>query len=322
LPPVDNSEDILRNYSTSNIIELSYRMGLLSRPDWRKITRVYDIRRDLEHEDDEYEAGLEDVIYIFKTSIEVVLSKDPIDLIRVGEIKEIVEEPKTITALDNTVVEDYKGAPKKRQEEIYKYLVFSSLDDERPDIVRQNCYNSLSSLQNHTQKEVILEVAKEFKEKIGRKPPSVTEMRIAHSAGILPYLKRATRQDFFKKFLRNMEETGFHWKSHKKHGLLLRNLKEIGGLKHVPENILKNYIEWLILCYIGERGGYGPIGKTRKVFYSNTGAPLSKEIIKDYRENLNPEDFAEIKEESPEIQLNTDYKYVQRRFEELVDLVE
>jgi hypothetical protein len=49
-------------------------MGLLTRPEWRRLTRAYDIRRDLEHEDSEYEAGVEDCIYVFKTSIEAVLA--------------------------------------------------------------------------------------------------------------------------------------------------------------------------------------------------------------------------------------------------------
>jgi hypothetical protein len=40
-------------------------MGLLPRPEWRRVTRCYEIRRDLEHEDDEYEATVEDCIYIF-----------------------------------------------------------------------------------------------------------------------------------------------------------------------------------------------------------------------------------------------------------------
>ncbi|MFE7961332.1 hypothetical protein [Streptomyces sp. NPDC057413] len=69
LPPInrgDRGAEDIENYSTAKLIDLSYRMGLLSRPEWRKMTRAYDIRRDLEHEDAEYEAGIEDCIYIFR----------------------------------------------------------------------------------------------------------------------------------------------------------------------------------------------------------------------------------------------------------------
>ncbi|PCJ41643.1 MAG: hypothetical protein COA81_07065 [Alphaproteobacteria bacterium] len=59
LPPVTKSEDI-EDYPTAKIIDLAYRMGLLRRAEWRRICRCYEIRRDLEHEDDEYEAGVED----------------------------------------------------------------------------------------------------------------------------------------------------------------------------------------------------------------------------------------------------------------------
>jgi hypothetical protein len=53
LPSVHKPEDILDTYSVSHAIDLAYRMGLLSRPEWRRVTRCYEIRRDLEHEDDE-----------------------------------------------------------------------------------------------------------------------------------------------------------------------------------------------------------------------------------------------------------------------------
>ncbi|MCY3840781.1 MAG: hypothetical protein OXH09_19385 [Gammaproteobacteria bacterium] len=90
LPPITKAEDI-EDYPVMRIIDLAYRIGLLSRPEWRRILRAYDIRKDLEHEDDEYEAGLEDCVYIFKTCIEFVLSKDPIELLKLTDIKNIVE---------------------------------------------------------------------------------------------------------------------------------------------------------------------------------------------------------------------------------------
>ena len=77
LPSIEKDEDILENYSTFNLIDLSYRIGILRRSEWRRLQRCYDIRKDLEHEDNEYEAVLEDSFYIFKSSIEIVLSQDP-----------------------------------------------------------------------------------------------------------------------------------------------------------------------------------------------------------------------------------------------------
>ena len=59
LPPVDRPEAI-EEYSTARLLDLCYKMGILTRAEWRKLQRAYDIRRDLEHEDDTYQAGLED----------------------------------------------------------------------------------------------------------------------------------------------------------------------------------------------------------------------------------------------------------------------
>ena len=49
LPSVTNEEDISENYSKARIIDLSYRMGILSRTEWKKIRRCYEIRGDLVH---------------------------------------------------------------------------------------------------------------------------------------------------------------------------------------------------------------------------------------------------------------------------------
>lgn len=141
LPSVERPEDI-ENYSTANIIDLSYRMGLLTRPEWRRLSRSYEIRRDLEHEDSEYEAGVEDCVYIFKTCIEAVLSRDPVTLIRVSEVKEVIETAGPATA-DPSLIEDFEHAPDTRQLEIAKFLFSTATNDEEPDLVRQNAFTMI-----------------------------------------------------------------------------------------------------------------------------------------------------------------------------------
>ncbi len=109
LPAVSSDDDIL-NYNVSKTIDLSYRIGLLSRAEWRRIHRCYEIRRDLEHEDNDYEAVLEDCFYIFKSTIDTVLSRDPIQVLRVIDIKQIVENLGELV-ISPQLLEDYKGAP-------------------------------------------------------------------------------------------------------------------------------------------------------------------------------------------------------------------
>ena len=119
LPAITGQEDI-DNYSTAKLIDLAYRMGLLSRPEWRRICHCYEIRRDLEHEDNEYEASLEDCVYIFQTCIGAILSKDPIQLVKVTDFKELIEQA-TAAVPDRTSLEDYQYAPKK-DSSIFNFL--------------------------------------------------------------------------------------------------------------------------------------------------------------------------------------------------------
>lgn len=133
LPPVGKAEDV-ENYSADKLLDLCYEMGLLARPEWRRMKRCYEIRRDLEHEDDEYEAGVEDCVYIFSTCIEVVLSKDPVQILRVTDVKSFIEKPERIYP-SQELLDDYSQAPDPRQLEISKVLVATVLKAENADLV-------------------------------------------------------------------------------------------------------------------------------------------------------------------------------------------
>lgn len=315
LPPLSKAEDV-ENYSVMRTIDLSYRMGLLSRPEWRRLLRAYDIRKDLEHEDDEYEAGVEDCVYIFKTCIDVVLSKDPVQLLKLTDIKEVVEEASPSTLTD-AVLEDFEHAPEPRQHEIYRFLIGASLDPKQPDIVRQNCYNAVYTISYLVQQNVLISTAREMVERIRRRVPELAEIRVAWAAGILPYLKKAQLRDFFQGYLDLMKRTSFHWKSHASHGELLRNLEEFGGLDHCPDELLDEFLEWLVLCYIGEPGGYG-VGINRRVFYSNIGAPISLRLLRDTDVSIEKR-IAKLKKSSQRVKAACGHEHIARRFEEILD---
>lgn len=318
LPPVNNSEDIER-YSTSKLIDLTYRIGILSRPEWRRISRCYEIRRDLEHEDDEYEAGVEDCVYIFETCINVVLSKDPIHLIRVTDVKELVEEPSASTPAPS-LLEDYEHAPQPRQEEILKLLASIAMDDTKPDLVRQNAFAFLSHFSELTQNAVKLTLSTHLQSKINKKGPSKLIIRVAYAANVIPYLKQAHLKDFYTSIYERMKEVGYRWDCYDEHGELLRSFKDIGGLEHCPVPVRKKILKWLVLAYIGTEGGRTSYGHVRNVFYSNTAAPIVKELISNASELVREELIS--LEENKTIKRTITTEHVQRRFDNLLDLVD
>ncbi len=315
LPQINRPEDI-EDYSVSKTIDLAYYMGLLSRPEWRRITRVYDIRRDLEHEDNEYEATIEDCFYIFKTSIEAVLAKDPIEIIRLTDIKDIVEQPSAVT-LDHIVREEYEIAPAVRQVEIYKFLISTALNDKHPDIVRQNCYISLGVLAKLTKDQVKIEVSQFYSDKVKRKGVDVFTARVSVAAGILPYFKKSILKTLYSSYLDHMKTIGYDFRSNDKHGNLLREFREIGGLEYCQDKILPGMIGWLCQCYIGERS-FGRYSDSRQVFYSNVGAPLAKEILIDSKHKVSPL-LEEVIAKNRAIQRNCRWQYCQRRAQDLID---
>ena len=315
LPSLTKAEDV-EDYPVMKTIDLSYRMGLLSRPEWRRLLRVYDIRRDLEHEDDEYEAGLEDCVYVFMTCIDVVLSRDAVQLLKLTEIKELVEQASSVTLTD-AVLDDFKYAPEPRQTEISRFLISTALNVEQPDIVRQNCYSAIYSLSDLARKNVLIVTAREMVERIRRRVPELAEIRVALAGGILAYLKKTQLRAFFEHYIGLMNQVSYHWKSYSSHGDLLRDLEEIGGLSYCPDELLDELLEWLVLCYIGEPGGYG-MGINRKVFYSDVGAPIALRILS----VSEVERLARLPESSKLVKDACEDRHVARRFEEILDIAE
>jgi hypothetical protein len=299
-------------------INLSYHMGLLTRPEWRRLLRVYDIRRDLEHEDDEYEATVEDCVYTFKTCIDVVLSRDPVQLLKLNDIRELVEKPTPVSVTQSTL-DDYSQAPVPRQTEILRFLISNALDSKHPDIIRQNAYNVIGSLRSLTNNQVIISCAEEFIERVGRQGPDLLHARVAYQAGIFPYLKRAQLKEFFNAYSARLRQVGYGFRNHESHGDILRSLQEVGGIAHCPDDSLPAILEWLVLCYIGEPGGYGYFGSSRKVFYSNTGAPICLSLIRDAGRDLS-QTLERFRTSSDAIKHFIANEHVLRRFEDTIDL--
>lgn len=318
LPPINNAEDI-ENYTTAKLIDLSYRMGLLTRPEWRRISRCYEIRRDLEHEDDEYEAGIEDCVYIFKTCVEVVLSKDPIHLLKVTDVKDLIEESEPVLP-DETLLQDFEGAPKPRQEEIAKFLTSIALDKDQSDIVQQNAYTFLLHIEPLIHNSVKLDLASEFQKRVGRKGLDHRHARVAIASGVFPYLRKTMIKDLFESFYAQMEKVGVHWTANPQHGELLRSFREIGGLEYCPKGQRGKILKWLTLTFLGERGGQTIYGNIRHVYYSNSAAPLIKKIISDAKGSIAEELKSLAKDQRVKnLCANT---HIARRYEILLDLVE
>lgn len=315
LPKAEKPEDI-ENYSVSRTIYLAYYMGLLLRSEWRRMLRVYDIRRDLEHEDHEYEASIEDCVYIFKTTIDVVLSQDPVRLLKLTDVKEIIERP-VPAILSETVLNEYFHAPKSRQSEIYKFLISTALNLNLPEIIQRNSFNLLLLLQSKTNNQVIIDCSNDFIKKNRHKSQLYDEIRIAFAAGTLPYLSKTILLDFYNSLFSEFETTGYEFRSNHNHGELLRNFSEIGGLEYCPDILLQKFIEWLILCYLGEPS-FGPYASLRKVFYSNTGAPLSLGILKSYS-RMTRKLIIDYSSHSERIKSARTYQYIDRRFQEMLD---
>lgn len=276
LPQAKKPEEI-HEYSTTHTLDLAYHMGLISRAEWRRLKRAYDIRKDLEHEDDQYEAGIEDIVYVFRTCIEIVLSKDPISPVRVVDVKDIIESPSKVL-LSKELLDDFEGAPDKRQLEIAKFLISVSRDQKKPDIVRQNAIEALRSISQIVRKSARAQIGQYMQELLKGAPIDLADMKIAAAAELTPYLKQSRVKAFFEELHTKFVQVGSRWTSNDQHRKLLDDFDDVGGLEVVPPETRSKFVLWMVRCFIGEPGGYG-MGRNRNVFYSNIAAPRIREAF-------------------------------------------
>ena len=319
LPPVTKADDVLENYSSSNVLDLAYRIGILSRPEWRRMHRCYDIRRDLEHEDDEYEAEIEDVVYMFKSCVEIVLAQDPIQLLQVSEVKDVIQASTPVIPTAD-FFSDYEKAPYPRQIIIMELLVNTALNSKNPDITRQNSVEMLRSLQTRTHNTVKIELGKTIQNRIGRNPIDLAIAKVASASGVMPYLKQRQVEQFFSNFYETrFKKIGYHWKQHDLHSDIFNDFDDVGGLKVCPKELRRKILLWLTLCYLGERGGYGA-GRGRPVFYSNSGALRVEQLFQEMG-NLILDDFKKLGK-NKQVERACGNKYIARRYETLLDILE
>ena len=136
-------------------------------------------------------------------------------------------------------------------------------------------------MKRYTRAAVKVQLGEHIQERVGRKALDFLHARVAYASGTLSFIRQAQRADYFADFYARMQSVGHRWTAHPEHGELLRNLIEVGGLHFVPASVSLKIVEWLILAYLGEPGGYGWYGRNRKVFYSNSAAPLVRDILKE-----------------------------------------
>lgn len=314
LPPITGEDDII-DYNVSKTIDLSYRTGILSRSEWRRIKRCYEIRRDLEHEDNEYEAVPEDCFYIFKSTIEIILSKDPIHVLRINDVKDIVENSTGIL-LSEEFSEDYKCAPVLRQKEIVQYLVSISLNPKQPDVVRENCVEMMRYIKEHTRPEVVIDAAKTLEEKLARNTIDLATAKVGHAIGATGYLKRTKLIRYYSSILEELKKASSSWNRQAK---IMELVEDIGGLTYCPDDVYYDLLRELVLIYLGEQS-YGQYQHSRKVFFSNVAAPIVYRVLENEKNKIAPH-LEQMKTKSKKIKSLIEYVPILRRFEELLDII-
>jgi hypothetical protein len=73
---------------------------------------------------------------------------------------------------------------------------------------------------------------------------------------------------FFEGTVTRFNNTSYQWGHFEEHAKLLNDSEDIGGVVTCPPTSRAKLVLWMVLCYLGEPGGYGRWGRNRSVFNS------------------------------------------------------
>jgi hypothetical protein len=284
LPGINNNED-LEDYPTAHLYDLAYRVALLTRADWRRMHRAYEIRRDLEHEDDEYEASPADLYYVFEAAIDVVLSRPPTQVIQLREIEEVVESTAPVY-VPSDLIQDFKDAPPQRQSEILHRLAFWSMELDRPELVRANSYRLLRQFAPLSPTHAKIELAKKLEQSIGRRPVTVETAQVALASGAYPFIHQRQQHLITRALVARFDEVKPGWRYHHEHAELLDEFVQAGGFAICPPGAERRVVRWCVEAYVGEPGRYGTWGRNRPVFFSDSAAPRIEKLLQQADETI------------------------------------
>jgi hypothetical protein len=265
---------------------------------------AYDIRKNLEREDDEYEAQPEDCVYVFSTCVNIVLAREPIELIYITDVKAAIESPDRVS-LTPDLLEDYGRAPEVRQTEIIRMLVGVARADKQPDLVRQNAVEVLRTLEPLTMDKVKITVAADIHESLKGQALQPVDVKISAAIGAVPYLKQRRVAAFFADVVAKLGKISPAWTNCGNHAETLTLIDDYGGLAVIPKNQLEPIVLWLARCYLGEKGGYGSFGRNRDKTAGCRVRPPLEAVMDDKR-----------------VQTAVQYKPIAWRLERLLDLTE
>ena len=110
------------------------------------------------------------------------------------------------------------------------------------------------------------------------------------------------------------------WGGYQRHRDPLNEIEDYGGLAVIPDDQLQRILRWLVICYLGEPGGYGQWGRNRTVFYSDAAAPIIERLIKGGDTRVRP--LLEACEKDKKIAAAMNHQPIGRRFERLLDIID
>jgi hypothetical protein len=196
------------------------------------------------------------------------------------DISEVVESDAPIS-ISQELLDDYKEAPPQRQTEILNAVAFWAMDEERPELIRSNCFRLLRKIAPISPSSAKIELAKKMEVGIGRRPSNLKTAQVATASGAFPFIHKRQQRLLTNVFLDRFSSVKPAWRQYPEHGELLDDFGSAGGFAICPIGADRAIARWMVEAYVGVPGRRGYFGQNRPVFFSDTAEPRIEKLLRD-----------------------------------------
>ncbi|HTN45689.1 MAG TPA: hypothetical protein VL098_05025 [Flavipsychrobacter sp.] len=230
--------------SADDIIDLSLKTGLLLSMDWKRLKHCSRILEDLKECNSE-RLLLENSRYVFSVLTDAVLSKAPLELLKVKEPEQLTGM-EGIFSLSPKFYEAYEKAASDIQFDWIKQSIAVILDNNSSYEVRENRLDILRSLQAFTRTETKTGIA-QYLEKNNR--IDMLTAQIGNVTQATPYFSTSSVDNLYQQFSQELKSSIGNAEREIE---MVRKFDAMGGLKYCPGEYYGDILKRLFLIYTND----------------------------------------------------------------------
>ncbi len=292
---INEYEDFQDHVSDYDLIEVAYKMGVLSWEGRKLMQQARETRNIFDGHPDSSDPTLFKVFAMMADCNEHILSQEyPIPIIDVNEYINVMDSD-GYDKNDLAVEQAFSDLPQIYKDEMAHKLFRLYLEENTSTRLRSSIEFSFPILWKVLSKEIRRTLGNRYDKLVVEGDSRKLELALDLITLVdgLRYVSAKSRTMVFEPTIKHLEDSLDDWKEE---GIAMAQLQKLGSV--IPDELIQRMVTAMTLTYVGYKGGSMYFARTS--FYSNSAAPLVSEMFENF-DNQSVEAFVQTVRSSKEL---------------------